>query len=128
MNRPKVLIVEDDRDLCRALNIRLHAEGFSSAFAEDAIGAISQARKEQPDIILLDLGLPAGDGFVVMDRLQNMPDLATIPIVVLTGRDPRSNRTRALEMGATAFLQKPVDNDELLAALSQALDHTGSSS
>ena len=117
----KVLIVEDDADLRRALNIRLRASGFDVAFAEDAVGAISQARSESPGVILLDVGLPAGDGFVVMDRLQNLPQLATIPVVVLTAREPRTTRPRAFEHGAVAFLEKPVDNDELVQALESAV-------
>lgn len=117
MSRPKVLIVEDDPDLRRGLNVRLRGEGFDTAFAEDAVGALSQARREEPGVILLDLALPAGDGFVVMERLQNLPATAMIPVVVLTGRDPKTNEDRALEMGASAFLQKPVDNDELVSAL-----------
>lgn len=125
MEHPKVLLVEDDADLRRGLNVRLRSEGFDVAFAEDAVGAVSRARQEEPDVVLLDLGLEAGDGFVVMERLQNIGRLAAIPVVVLTGRDPRGNEERALAMGASAFLQKPVDNDELVSSLRMALGAAG---
>jgi CheY-like chemotaxis protein len=78
-------------------------------------------RKHEPDLILLDLGLPAGDGFVVMDRLKAVPALAIIPIIVVSGRAGAANQERVLKAGAKAFLEKPVDNAELLAVIRQAL-------
>jgi CheY-like chemotaxis protein len=80
----------------------------------DAFSSLGEARKHEPDLILLDLGLPAGDGFVVMDRLKAVPALAMIPIIVVSGRSGAANRERALKAGAKAFLEKPVDNAELL--------------
>jgi DNA-binding response OmpR family regulator len=80
------------------------------------------AQKERPNLIILDIGLPAGDGFVVLERLQKNAALATIPVIVLTARDPQTNKERTLKAGATAFLQKPADNAELLEAISAALD------
>jgi CheY-like chemotaxis protein len=61
--------------------------------------------KEQPNLIILDLGLPAGDGFVVLDRLQRDDKLSNIPVIVLTARDPQGNEQRALRAGATAFFR-----------------------
>ena len=122
----KVLMVDDDKDLLRALNLRLSANSYNVVFATDAISAISVARNEQPDLIILDIGLPGGDGFTVMERMAFLGPLATIPIIILTGRDPFSNKERALSAGAQAFLQKPVDNDELLASIQKALGQNGS--
>ena len=65
-------------------------------------------------MIILDLGLPVGDGFVVLDRLQNSDSLSSVPVIVLSARDPQMNEERALKAGASAFFQKPADNDELL--------------
>jgi len=121
MDKNKILIIEDDIDLRRALNIRLRANNYDTVFAGDGIMALSVARKERPDLILLDIGLPGGDGFVVMERMKNIADLACIPVVVLTARDPQSNKTKAMELGAEAFLQKPVDDAELLSAIAKAL-------
>src|SRR5579859_1565564 len=106
----KILIVDDDVDLRGALRVRLRANRYETVSAVDGSSAITQANKEKPDLIILDLGLPAGDGFVVLDRLHKNPELAEIPVIVLTARDPQSAERRAFDMGACAFFQKPADN------------------
>ncbi len=82
---------------------------------------MTEARKHRPDLIILDLGLPAGDGFTVMERLKQTPFLAVIPVIVVSARDGLGNQKRAFEAGAKAFLQKPVNDAELLAVVRQAL-------
>jgi DNA-binding response OmpR family regulator len=124
MSNKKILIVEDDPDVRLGYHIRLKANNYDTCFAADSLTCIIEARKQQPDLILLDLGLPAGDGFVVMERLKANMNLAVIPVVVITARDPQANRRRALQAGAKAFLQKPVDNDELLAVIHLFLGET----
>jgi DNA-binding response OmpR family regulator len=114
MDKPKILIVDDDADLRHGLNLRLRASHFDTAYATDGFSAIAMAQKERPDLIILDIGLPAGDGFIVLDRLQQNATLSVIPVIVLTARDPQHNRERALKAGARAFLQKPADNNELM--------------
>lgn len=121
MSGKMILIVDDDMDFVRALNIRLRANGYQVTFAADGYSALTTARKKEPDLILLDLGLPAGDGFAVMERLSFISSIAFTPIIVLTAREPMTNRERSLAAGAEAFLQKPVDNDVLLAAIRKAL-------
>ena len=113
----KILIVDDDADLRTALRLRLRANRYDTVSAVDGYSAISQAYKEKPDLIILDLGLPAGDGFVVLDRLHKNPELADIPVIVLTARDPENAERKALEMGACAFFQKPADNGALLGVI-----------
>jgi DNA-binding response OmpR family regulator len=122
VNPADILIVDDDPDMLHALEVRLKASGYGVHCAEDGIGAISEARKHTPDLIVLDLGLPAGDGFVVLDILKTNPDLSSIPVVVLSGRDRRANEERVLNAGARAFLQKPVQSNEFLAVIRQALN------
>ena len=117
----KILIVEDDADLRLGLNARLRASKYQTAFAADAMSAVVQARKEQPDLILLDIGLPAGDGFLVMERLRANTQLAAIPIVVVSARPHQTSASRALAAGARAFLQKPVDNELLLQTVREVL-------
>lgn len=121
MDKKKILVVDDDQDLAKALRVRLRALNYATVFAIDAVSAISQAKSENPDLILLDLGLPAGDGFVVMERLNNVDSLASIPIIVLSARDAQANKERALKAGAKAFFQKPADNDELMATIQKTL-------
>jgi DNA-binding response OmpR family regulator len=117
----KILIVEDENLQLTALARRLKSAGFEITAARDGLTAISTARKEQPDIILLDLGLPAGDGFVVLQRLQMLLNTGIIPIIVLSSRTPVGNRDASLKAGAIAYYQKPVDVDVLIKAINEAL-------
>jgi two-component system KDP operon response regulator KdpE len=121
LDRNKILIIEDDPDLRRGLNVRLRASNYETAFAGDAVMALSIAKKEAPDLILLDLGLPGGDGFLVLERLKNIASLACTPVIVVSARDPKANEQRALDAGAEAFFQKPVDNTQLMSAIHSAL-------
>lgn len=121
MTNSKIMIVDDDPDLRQALRLRLRANHYDTVNAVDGYSAIALAYKEQPDLIILDLGLPAGDGFVVLDRLQRDDKLSSIPVIVLTARDPQSSEQRSLAAGAAAFFQKPADNAELLDVIRATL-------
>jgi DNA-binding response OmpR family regulator len=124
MGNKKILIVEDDPDVRLGMHVRLKANHYDTFFAGDALSSMTEARKNEPDLIILDLGLPAGDGFVVMERLKSIPALAVIPVIVVSAQDVLANKERALKAGAKAFLQKPVDNAELLKVIRQALGET----
>lgn len=117
MPKQKILVVDDDSNLVQALRLRLVANNYEVAVAGDGYAAIATAQKERPDLIILDLGLPAGDGFVVLDRLRGRASLSGVPVIVLSARDPETNEERALTAGATAYFQKPADNDELLQVI-----------
>jgi DNA-binding response OmpR family regulator len=121
MNRVKIMVVDDDADLRQALSLRLRANNFDTVNASDGYSAIALAQKEKPNLIILDLGMPAGDGFSVLKNLQQYPALSTIPVIVLTARDPEGNETRTLQSGAVAFFQKPADNEELLGVIRASL-------
>jgi DNA-binding response OmpR family regulator len=121
METSKILIVDDDPDLRRALNIRLRANHYETVQASDGYSAISVAQKEQPNLIILDLGLPAGDGFSVLERLKNSDTLSNIPVIILTARDPHTNEQKTLLAGALAYFQKPAENDELLDVIRATL-------
>ena len=121
MTQKKILIVDDDPEMRLALHIRLKANNYDVAVAVDGVSGIAETRKHMPDLILLDLGLPAGDGFTVLERLAINDSLAHIPVIVVSGRDRAANRDRALKAGARMFLQKPVKNAELLYAIEQTL-------
>ena len=110
----KILIIEDDPDQVLGLKLRLEAYGYKVVHASDAVAAIKMARVEMPDLILLDIGLPAGDGFVVMQRLSNLTDVAHIPVIIISARDPEQNASRAFDAGA-------YDNHELLESIEGAL-------
>ena len=119
--RAKIMVVDDDPDLRQALSLRLRANHFDTVNVCDGYSAIAMAQKEKPHLIILDLGLPAGDGYAVLKHLQEFPALAGIPVIVLTARDPEGNEKRTLESGAIAFFQKPADNEELLAVIRASL-------
>jgi DNA-binding response OmpR family regulator len=121
MPNKKILIVDDDRDVQQGMNLRLKANQYDTCLAGDAFSGVAEARRSEPDLILLDLGMPAGGGFLVMERLKMIPSLAVIPVIVVSARHGLENQKRALESGAKAFLQKPVDDDQLLAVIRQTL-------
>ena len=121
MGAASILLIEDDLNVCHGIQRKLKAFNYDTVYAPDAVASISQARQHHPDLILLDLGLPAGDGFVVMERLRQFPELSVIPIIVLSGRNRAANEARAFRAGATAFLQKPVSGDVLLETIARCL-------
>jgi len=121
----KILVVDDDPDVRLSLHVRLKANGYDVHFAVDGTSSIAEARKQMPDLILLDLGLPAGDGFTVLERLKASDTLSLIPVIVLTGRDRVASKGRSLRAGAGAFLQKPVSNTQLLSVIQQVLEGKG---
>lgn len=121
----RILIIGDDADTRLGLSIRFRANGFATLFAADANGGVMAAQAEVPDLILLDLGSPGEDGFVVLDRLKSSTVTEPIPVIVLSARDPTVNMPRALELGAEAYFQKPAEDDELLAEVRRHLPDTG---
>lgn len=123
MTRKTILIVDDDQDLSLGLGIRLRAAGYSVAVAGDAVSAIHRAVRERPDLVLLDLGLPAGDGTMVLSRLKSIQATALTPVVVMTARDITCEPAM-LRLGATAFFQKPVDQEDLFAVIAMVLEES----
>lgn len=119
--KKKILVVEDDVDLRLGLQLRLEATGYQVLSASDATSAVEIARKEKPDLALLDIGLPAGNGFLVAQQLQALELSGPVPTIFMTGRERSVNRERAKEEGAFAYFQKPVDNENLLTAIRIAL-------
>jgi DNA-binding response OmpR family regulator len=120
--KKKILIVDDNEDVSKGLRILLRAHDYTTVLAGDAVAAISQAKNENPDLIILDLGLPAGDGYLVMERLANIESLASTPVVIFTARDEESHKERSIQSGAKAFFQKPVDHSVLLSTIEQIID------
>jgi DNA-binding response OmpR family regulator len=119
MAKRKILIVDDDRLVQRSLNVLLAKNQYEAVVAADAVLALSLARKEKPDLILLDMGLPGGSGLTVLERLRGISGLGGIPVIVVSATD--ANKEHALSAGAEEFLQKPVDGDVLLAAIRRTL-------
>lgn len=116
----KILIVEDDRLTATALSSRLKMSGYGVTVAPDALSGLESAVKLQPDLVLLDISMPAGDGFTVAERIQDLLPMET-PIIFLTASRNPGLRERAGELRAAAFFQKPLNVDDLLGAIQLAL-------
>ena len=121
MSNKKVLIVEDDHDVRLGFHVLFKANHYDTILAEDGVSAVSEALKHQPDLTILDLGLPAGDGFNVLEWFRANMHLSVIPVIVVSARDPHGNKERALAAGAKAYVQKPWNDRELLAMISRLL-------
>lgn len=122
----KILMVEDDKRIIAALNVRLRARGYDVCAAYDATLAMTQAVAHQPDLALLDISLPGGDGFVVAERLRSTVATANIPIIFISALTQPGLREKAKAMGAIAFFEKPFESDDLLAVIDAALGQTAS--
>ena len=113
----RVLLVDDDAPLLRALTINLRSRGWAVTTASDGRSALERAADSRPDVIVLDLGLPDIDGQEVITRLRVW---STTPIVVLTARQSRQQTVAALDAGADDYVTKPFSVDELLARIRAA--------
>jgi two-component system KDP operon response regulator KdpE len=116
--RARVLIVEDEPALLRALRIDLRARGYEVLTAATGQDALAQAAAQPPDAVLLDLGLPDGDGTTVIARLRTW---SRVPVIVLSGRTSAQDKIGALDAGADDYVTKPFSMDELLARLRATL-------
>jgi two-component system, OmpR family, KDP operon response regulator KdpE len=114
----RVLIVDDDRQLLRALAINLRARNYQVDTATDGTAALSTASRQPPDLVILDLGLPDMNGVDVVDGLRGW---YAAPIVVLSARDAQAQKVAALDAGADDYVTKPFGMDELLARIRAAL-------
>src|ERR1700733_7046140 len=116
-----VLPVDDDNNILLGIGVRLKSMGYTVYTAKDAVNAVSAVRKNEPDVVVLDISLPAGDGFLVADPLQNMVGSAATPIIFITASENPGLRERATKLGAVGFLKKPFDATSLADAIETAL-------
>jgi two-component system KDP operon response regulator KdpE len=114
----RVLVVDDEPQIRRALGINLRARGYEVDLAEDGEQALTLAAKHHPDVVVLDLGLPGIDGVEVIRGLRGW---TRVPVVVLSVRDAEAVKVAALDAGADDFVTKPFGMDELLARLRAAV-------
>jgi len=126
--KKRILIVDDERDIVKVLVIRLQSSGYEVISAFDGAQGVFMAHKEKPDLIILDIRMPAGDGFSVAERLKRSSHTWTIPIIFLTGSPETEAEGRAMELGARFFIKKPYDPEELLDAVKRALEEEPSDS
>ena len=117
----KVLVVDDEPAIRRFLRTSLTAQGYQVDEAENSAAASNRLRRNAHDVLVLDLGLPDGDGFDIIERVRGQG--STVPIIVLSARSDETGKVRALDLGADDFVTKPFGIDELLARLRAALRH-----
>lgn len=114
MNKPLILVVEDDNSVKNLITITLNAHGYRYLTAPNGATAIMETASHNPDIILLDLGLPDMDGVEVIQRIRTWSNL---PIIVISARSEDTDKINALDAGADDYLTKPFSVEELLARL-----------
>jgi two-component system chemotaxis response regulator CheY len=119
--RKKILLIEDEESLVKALTIRLRASGYEVFYAFDVLQGVQKARREKPGLIILDIRIPGGDGFLVAQRLNNSIMTRDIPVIFLTGLPESEGKKKALELGAKFYIKKPYDPDDLLDKVKTAL-------
>jgi CheY-like chemotaxis protein len=129
----KILVVDDNEVILKTLSLKLTSSGYTVITAIDGSSAVSAARKDKPDLILLDISFPPDvahgggvpwDGFLIINWLRRIDDASTIPVIVITGGDAAKYKDRALAAGAVAFFQKPIDNNQLLETIGKILGDT----
>lgn len=120
-NAPLILLVEDEPQMRRFLRITLQSQGYRLVESETASDGMTQAATRNPDVVLLDLGLPDLDGLEVTKRLR---EWTATPIIVISAREQEQDKVKALDAGADDYLTKPFSAGELMARIRVALRHT----
>ncbi|HTZ11308.1 MAG TPA: response regulator transcription factor [Candidatus Margulisiibacteriota bacterium] len=118
----KILIIEDEPDTAKVVARRLTQGGFEVVVAVDAYEGVKLAHKERPDLIILDLMLPAGGGVSVLEKIRMSADIRTTPVVVLTGSKNEDYKQRIIDQGVEAYLEKPYEPDVLISTIQEILN------
>lgn len=117
----KILIVEDDPRVAQALEVRIRNAGYATAVAGDGYSGVLAAARTKPDLVLLDINMPAGNGFTVAERIRaNQTD--RVPIVFITASKHPEFFDRALALDASGYIEKPYHPDRLLTLLANVLE------
>jgi len=119
----RILLVEDNENNRDMLSRRLQRRGFEVLLAVDGEAGVSAARRESPDLILMDMSLPVLDGWQATQRIREDPATAAIPVIALTAHAMASDREKALAAGCNDYDTKPVEFKRLLAKIEAQLDH-----
>jgi DNA-binding response OmpR family regulator len=121
MSKKKILVVDDEADLVETVRFPLEMEGFNVLVCYNGEDALNQARKENPDLILLDLMLPKLDGYKVCRLLKFDERYKHIPILMLTAKTQEKDKILGMETGADEYITKPFDIDELMKKVKEYL-------
>ncbi|MFC1577231.1 response regulator [Candidatus Omnitrophota bacterium] len=118
----KILIVEDDKLLANALKVMFEANGFNCNLALEGYYAIQSAHKDKPDLVITDLGLPAGNGFKIIETIRDSVDLMGIPAMIITGKTDPDVLKKIEALAVKAYFIKPFDHKALLQAVKKELE------
>jgi DNA-binding response OmpR family regulator len=116
-----ILVVEDDAYIAKLLSVRLTHSGHSIIEARDGNQALARARSHAPDLILLDVTLPAMNGFAVLQHLKQNPTTHEIPVLMLTAQTDGRSVLTGIDRGADAYLTKPIDFPDLIQRIERCL-------
>ena len=122
----RVLVVEDSSVIRRLIEVCLRPASLDLIMAEDGPSGLERVRVEHPDLVVLDIGLPVMDGWQVLDEIRRDPQLAQLPVLVLTAHAEEESRRRADEGGADAFVTKPFQPSDLRQEVLRLLGRVGS--
>ena len=118
----KILAVDDEPDVLVIIKTGLEIEGYDVVTAANGVDALSQAREEKPDLIILDVMMPKMDGFEVLDKLKQEEATSEIPVIMLTGISEREKIQKALISGIVSYIVKPFNFDDVLAKVREGLE------
>lgn len=121
MSDKVILIVDDDEDFLQTLTIRMRTAGYKAVVAADGMQAVMMAQRHNPDLVVLDMRMPAGDGLSVMDKLSRSTKTMNIPVIVVTAYDDEATKQQVMGLGAVNYLRKPFEVEDLLKAIGDAL-------
>lgn len=122
MTKKRILIVDDEKDFVEMIKLRLEASGYKVIPAFDGIQGVVLAKRNKPDLIILDVMMPAGDGYLVCERLKMSSFTRSIPIIFLTAKSRPEDEAKAYKVGAKYYLTKPYEKEVLLETVRRALE------
>ena len=120
--RKKILIVEDNEDVALGLTVRFAGAGFEVRSVTNATDGVKAIDLFEPELVLLDLLVPGGGGFAVLQAMRRAPHTSNVPVIVMTGLDDKVYRDRIRALGVNAFLDKPCDPERLMTMTRDLLD------
>lgn len=121
-HKPKILIVDDDREIARGLDLRFRAADFETAMAHDGQAGLEAIAQRRPDIMILDIRMPVMDGMTVLARMRDDDSTKEIPVIVLSASVIDQARCKTLDLGARCFVEKPFDARQLLQTVQMVLE------
>lgn len=121
----KILVIDDNPVVLKAFELKLNQLGFAVVTVSEGAAAVSIARSEKPDLVVLDINFPPEvgasglqwNGFTIMQWMRRFQEASAIPVIIITSGEPAEVKQKALAAGAAAFFQKPINNEEFLVAV-----------